>query len=352
MIRAVRSSDLAALEAIFVASFDAEYGRRGVDVAAQTRRWRRLYPLIRLLRAFPNPYRHMLEGFVAELDGAVAGFILVTPGNAEATRWHIDYVAVHPDFQGRGVGARLVEAVFAAYGKLGVKCFTLEVDALNAPALGLYRKLGFRQYAQNHYYRLEQAPPPPESLVLPPALHLRAGRASDAEALFELYTASTPAPVRLVDQKSVRDFAQPIVARGISQLREGLGQVAERRWSVTDAHGLVVGHLKLVGQHRALPHTVVTMAHPGYLELHGALLDLAWKELAEGGYAPSPVLAWASDYQDAKREALEAAGFERVTTDCCLARDNAIALKLPVKESPALVDEKAFKPAFSRDGGA
>lgn len=350
MIRAVRSSDLQALEAIFVASFDEEYGRRGVDVAAQVRRWRRIYPLIRLLRTFPNPYRHMLNGFVAEdADGRVAGFILVTPGNAEASRWHIDYVAVHPDAQGQGLGARLVEAVFSRYGRLGVKCFTLEVDALNAPALGLYRKLGFKQYAQNHYYRLERAPAPAGRVVLPPGLSLRPGKASDAEGLFELYTASTPAPVRLVDQRSVKDFELPLVARSMAALREGLGQVAERRWSVVDGRGLLVGQVKLVAQHRALPHTVSTMAHPGHLELHAALLEVAWAELAAGGYAASPVLAWASDYQDAKREALEAAGFEKVTTDCCLARDNAIALKLPAKESLALGEEKAFKPAFSRE---
>jgi hypothetical protein len=38
---------------------------------------------------------------------------------------------------------------------------------------------------------------------------------------------------------------------------------------------------------------------------------------------------------------------QTLTVDRCLVRDNLIALKLPVKESAQLADEKAFKPAFT-----
>ena len=59
-----------------------------------------------------------------------------------------------------GYGVRLVEHVFERYGAQGVKCFTLEVDAANRPALGLYDKLGFRRYATTTYYQAPAQPAP------------------------------------------------------------------------------------------------------------------------------------------------------------------------------------------------
>ena len=95
------------------------------------------------------------------------------------------------------------------YGLLGVKSFTLEVDAQNAPALRLYEKLGFRQYAAVTYVQMEK-PALPQGLALP---GLRAQTNADAKALHELYLATTPAPVRQVDTRQPRDFVQGPIER-------------------------------------------------------------------------------------------------------------------------------------------
>jgi ribosomal protein S18 acetylase RimI-like enzyme len=54
-------------------------------------------------------------------------------------------VAVHPDFQGRGVGAALFEALFAAAATLTPKIERVELLCRhgNARAVRLYRRLGF-----------------------------------------------------------------------------------------------------------------------------------------------------------------------------------------------------------------
>ena len=341
MIRPVRYSDLDRVRAIFESAFREEYGRRGVDIGSQVGRWQKMYPLIRVLGLFPNPYRYMLNLYVLEDEGQICGFIQCTPGNEEKTRWHIDYVAVAPDCQGRGLGVQLVEAVFERYGALGVKCFTLEVDAQNAPALRLYEKLGFRQYAAVTYYQMEK-PAKPQS-VEPPS-GLRPYRSRDAQALYELYLASTPAPVRLVDSRKPADFAVGFIDRTMAEMRRGLKQVADERF-VIEENGKVVAYLRVMAQMRALPHTVHLMVHPGYDHLYAGLLDQAARVLS--AYPENTVLSWAPDYQASKQQALVEWGMQPLTVDRCLVRDNLIALKLPAKETINVADDKAFKPAFT-----
>ena len=342
MIRAVRFSDLDEVRRIFISAFNEEYGRRGVDIAAQVTRWKRMYPLIRLLACFPNPYRYMLNLHVLEEDGQIQGFIQTSPGNHERTRWHIDFVAVAPECQGKGLGARLVEAVFERYGALGVKSFTLEVDYANAPALRLYEKLGFRQYAAVTYYQMEQ-PPAPRGEA---SSNLRPFRGRDAQGLYELYLAATPAPVRLVDTRQASDFAIGVVERAMTGMRRQMKQVADERF-VVEVEGKIVGYLRVMAQMRALPHTVQVLAHPGYEHLYASLLDHAATLLA--GYEARMVLAWAPDYQPSKQQAFTDWGMTPLTVDRCLVRDSLIMLKLPAHgKEVGLADDKAFKPAFTQ----
>jgi len=56
---------------------------------------------------------------------------------------HVTNIAVHPEHRGRGCGERLLRALICAARRRGVRQMTLEVRASNAPAQGLYRKLGF-----------------------------------------------------------------------------------------------------------------------------------------------------------------------------------------------------------------
>jgi [ribosomal protein S18]-alanine N-acetyltransferase len=56
---------------------------------------------------------------------------------------HITTVAVDPDFQRRGIGARLLHALCVAAVDRGATALTLEVRGSNEPALRLYRRFGF-----------------------------------------------------------------------------------------------------------------------------------------------------------------------------------------------------------------
>lgn len=63
-------------------------------------------------------------------------------------------IAVHPDFRRRGLAQELITALIAALRERGSRCLTLEVRASNAPAKGLYEKMGFQQVGlRKNYYR-------------------------------------------------------------------------------------------------------------------------------------------------------------------------------------------------------
>ena len=63
-------------------------------------------------------------------------------------------VAVHPDFRRQGIGEKLVEQLVAELKAIGSHALMLEVRASNAPAIGLYEKMGFQQVGlRKNYYR-------------------------------------------------------------------------------------------------------------------------------------------------------------------------------------------------------
>ena len=63
-------------------------------------------------------------------------------------------VAVNPDFRRNGIGEKLILSLVEALKQKKSHCLTLEVRASNAPAIGLYQKLGFNQAGRRpNYYR-------------------------------------------------------------------------------------------------------------------------------------------------------------------------------------------------------
>lgn len=79
----------------------------------------------------------------------VVGFCILQPVLDEA---NLLLMAVDPDYQGRGIGTRLLSAALDDLGEGCVMVF-LEVRASNQPALALYEKLGFnRMGIRKNYY--------------------------------------------------------------------------------------------------------------------------------------------------------------------------------------------------------
>jgi len=90
---------------------------------------------------------------VARVDGAIvayAGLMLVGRDG------HVTSVAVDPRWQGHGIGARLLLALFRAGIAAGCDALTLEVRASNTRAQALYRRFGLAPAGvRRNYYSTE-----------------------------------------------------------------------------------------------------------------------------------------------------------------------------------------------------
>lgn len=78
-----------------------------------------------------------------------AGFVLAREAAGEA---EILTVAVARPLRGRGLGRQLMDAVLRHLHAARAEALFLEVDELNAPAIALYRRLGFRQVGNRPDY--------------------------------------------------------------------------------------------------------------------------------------------------------------------------------------------------------
>lgn len=107
-------------------------------------------------RAFVNPRPWSQAEFVALLASPLCfliaeqdGFLI---GRAVADEAELLTVAVAPEAQGRGIGAQLVARFLEQARVRGAKQAFLEVAADNAPALAVYRKLGFVEQGRRQGY--------------------------------------------------------------------------------------------------------------------------------------------------------------------------------------------------------
>jgi len=84
---------------------------------------------------------------VAEADGEIAGMIIGTIDNGKGYYYR---VAVHPDYQRRGIGKSLIRGLRHRFEQRGVSRILITADEHNEPILSLYESLG---YAAADFYR-------------------------------------------------------------------------------------------------------------------------------------------------------------------------------------------------------
>ena len=93
----------------------------------------------------------LFQVLVSEADGRLAGFLSLL-------RWPqatgaVDDIAVRPDLQGQGLGEAMMRWTLAWFRREGMRRAWLDVLLDNAPAIYLYRKLGFTPGATGLTYR-------------------------------------------------------------------------------------------------------------------------------------------------------------------------------------------------------
>ncbi|MCR4408474.1 MAG: GNAT family N-acetyltransferase [Anaerolineae bacterium] len=121
-VRPAEKADLAAVVALDEVTFDPLW-RNTPDILAEI--WAR------------SPYFT-----VAELDGRIVGYQF---NDVDGEHGHLTRIAVHPDFQGQGIGVRLMAEAIDFFRAAGVRVITLNTQKDNSNAQRLYRWFGFRR---------------------------------------------------------------------------------------------------------------------------------------------------------------------------------------------------------------
>ena len=127
-------------------------------------RRRHLRPVLRIeSRVYPRPWslglfmselalRSTRAYYVARVDGEVVGYagLMVVADDG-----HVTTLAVHPEWQRRTIGTRLLLALAGEALRRGATSLTLEVRMSNGPAQALYRRFGFAPAGVRRGYYVE-----------------------------------------------------------------------------------------------------------------------------------------------------------------------------------------------------
>jgi ribosomal protein S18 acetylase RimI-like enzyme len=145
--------DLSAVEDIAGAAFTT--GRfildPWLDPALNGQRYRRW-----VRSSFTNPRHQVL---VAKVEGDIAGFFVVEQREDQSIYWHL--TAIAPQFQGRGVGRAVWQAMLDRHRDAGLRAVRTTISAHNTAVLNLYAGLGFRfETPEMTYHRTTRAGDP------------------------------------------------------------------------------------------------------------------------------------------------------------------------------------------------
>ena len=155
-IRPVAPDDVAPLEALAVAawepvfdSFRAILGPAIFPVLYPDWRQRQREAVARVCA--PDSGQTV---YVAEVGGAVAGFVAYEVNLAEASG-EVDLLAVHPDYQNHGIGTALNTYVLDEMRACGVRLAVVATggDPGHAPARRSYEKAGYTGLPLVRYYK-------------------------------------------------------------------------------------------------------------------------------------------------------------------------------------------------------
>jgi len=199
--------------------------------------------------------------------GVVPGFVWVERGHVvgnvslrRALRWggfFIGNVAVHPDWQGRGIASALMKAALEAISARGGRWVGLEVRTDNRIARQLYEHLGFRDVGRTlHMLRPAGLPwagnPPSHPL-------LRRGRSRDSAALIKLVHAVVSEPQRpLLELRKEWDY-QLGWGQALDRWLEGRRDV----WWVIEETGVVCGAVRALRERGRRPDRLEVLVEPG-----------------------------------------------------------------------------------------
>jgi ribosomal protein S18 acetylase RimI-like enzyme len=133
----------------------------------------------------------MESGYVWYSGGRLVGNVSVYP-SADPQVWVIVNVAVHPDYQRRGIAYQLMEATMQMIRRRSARAAILQVDAENGVARRLYTRLGFIEERGWTTWRRGGSYSSPPPFVNEPRIHITHLSRGEWQAEYALATLVRP----------------------------------------------------------------------------------------------------------------------------------------------------------------
>jgi hypothetical protein len=291
LVRPLRPIDVVAL-----ASFQRRAG--ATEITAHT--WPRVepesgrVPFVNLLSASLAQRPGGQRAWLARQDGRVAGLVVGRP-RAGGLVWDVAYLHALPDAD--MVAGDLLEQVAAYAGAHAARRVFLEAPA-GGRAQDIARRAGFERFTSNELYVLAPGFKVERTDLFEARPRLRA----DEQALFQLYTAAVPAPVRAAEAMTLEEWGALFPGRK----RWQPSFTGSRQQFVWELGTSLVGWLEITFGQRS--QFMELLIHPRYEDAADRLVRYALLQVSP----KAPVYAVAREYQPLLASALERAGFRRV----------------------------------------
>ena len=182
-----------AVAALLEMCFHAE----GIDDGGQ-----RLLSMLRHYGPFEAWTLDGAPGYVWHEDNQIVGNASIQRNSTRRDTWIVGNVATHPNYRGRGIATRLVEACVRHAYNQSANHVALQVYENNAPARHIYTKLGFAEVGSTVHYRhapLNHLTPlmplisPRDYLGDSRAFSVRGTHWGDRDAIWQLVQQNVPA---------------------------------------------------------------------------------------------------------------------------------------------------------------
>ncbi len=256
--------------------------------------WGIVYPFRNSLRAAP--------GFVWVEDDRIVGNVSLR----RAYGWGgilIGNVAVHPDYQGRGIATVLMERAVAEVSVLRGRWVGLEVRSDNEPARNLYDRFGFRAVGEK--ICLLRPAGVTQERVSQRRCSVRPGRSEDGRVILGLVRATIPDV-----QRTLLEFRESDYVLGWERALDCWLQGKREFWWVAESQGMVAGALRIVNERGQRPDRMEFVAHPQHRgRVEQELIDCGLECLH--GASRKPVGVYLVNPGEATEAAFEQSGFYR-----------------------------------------
>lgn len=270
--------------------------------------YKRVWPFIRLIQLLSPGLRDFLHGHVWEEEGRIAGFTQFHRRGTTDT-WYISAVGVHPDFRRRGIAQQLVESALELVHQRNGKRLLLDVIEENVPAVNLYQKLGFENYAVN--YQMEtQLQSTPVATNLPEGYQLETTGDFAWQPRYKFMKRITPEHVALFEPVEKGRYKKPVLTRLLFPILKWAEGLEVHRFAVTRTDGQMVAYALCDTRTRDTGrNSIMVELDPDCSQLASYLINHLLKKAFEGN--PEKVIELAvPDWQHAVFESARDIGFE------------------------------------------